>query len=83
MNQETDILALSKKQPVLLEEMEVLQDITRNVPGSVSYSIKRYRKLPQWSLEDTGILVYNYTKNSVTENSLELKFCVSGNVVKL
>jgi len=80
MNQETDILALSKKQPVLLEEMEVLQDITRNVPGSVSYSIKRYRKLPQWSLEDTGILVYNYTKNSVTENSLELKFCVSGNV---
>ncbi len=80
MNQHTDILALSRKQPYLHEEMEVLQDMVRSVPGSVKYSIKRYRKQPQWNMEDTGMLVYNYEKNNPSENYLELKFCVSGNV---
>ena len=80
MNQTLDILALSHKQPFLYEEMEVLQDVVRNVPGSVQYSIKRYRKQPQWNMEDTGVLVYHYEKNNRSENSLELKFCVSGNV---
>ena len=80
MNQTLDILALSHKQPFLYEEMEVLQDVVRNVPGSVQYAIKRYRKQPQWNMEDTGVLVYHYEKNNRSENSLELKFCVSGNV---
>jgi hypothetical protein len=42
MNQHLDILTLAHKQPFLLEEMEVLQDVVRNVPGSVKYSIIRY-----------------------------------------
>jgi len=80
MNQHLDILTLSRKQPYLQEDMDVLQDLVRNVPGSVKYAIKRYRKQPQWNMEDTGMLVYHYEKNNVTENYLELKFCVSGNV---
>jgi len=80
MNQTLDILSLSHKQPFLYEEMEVLQDIVRNVPGSVQYSIKRYKKQPQWNMEDTGVLVYHYEKNDQSENYLELKFCISGNV---
>jgi AraC-like DNA-binding protein len=60
--------------------MDILQDVVRNVPGSVKYSIKRFRKLPQWNMEDTGVLTYHYEKNQPTENYLELKFCVSGNV---
>ena len=80
MNQHLDILSLSRKQPFLQGEMEVLQDVMRNVPGSVQYSIKRYRKQPQWDMEDTGMLVYHYEKNDEAENYLELKFCVSGNV---
>jgi AraC-like DNA-binding protein len=52
----------------------------RTVPGSVNYSIKRYKKDPQWNIEDTGVLVYHYEKQNSTENFLELKFCVSGNV---
>ncbi len=60
--------------------MEVLQEVVRNVPGSVRYAIKRYKKQPQWNMEDTGVLVYNYEKNNTGENFLELKFCVSGNV---
>ena len=61
-------------------ELEVLQDIDRRVPGSVHYTIKRYKKLPMWEIEDTGVLVYNYERNNTSANYLELKFCVSGNV---
>ena len=80
MDQKTDILTLAYKQPFLYNEMEVLLDVEKNVPGSVKYAIKRYKKLNQWNIEDTGVLVYNYEKNNPTENYLELKFCVSGNV---
>lgn len=80
MDHITDILTISNQQPVLLEDMELLQDVVRNIPGSVRYAIRRYRKQPQWNLDDTGILQYNYSKNDDNEHSLELRFCVSGNV---
>ncbi|MEO6489008.1 MAG: AraC family transcriptional regulator [Ferruginibacter sp.] len=80
MNQTFDILALSHKQPFLQSNLETLQQVVRNVRGSVNYSIRRYRKQPQWSMENTAVLVYHYEKNQPTENYLELKFCVSGNV---
>ncbi len=80
MNHITDILTISNQQPVLLEDMELLQDVVRNIPGSVRYAIRRYRKQPQWNVDDTGILQYNYSKNDDNEHSLELRFCVSGNV---
>lgn len=79
-NQQNDILSLAYKQPFLQEELEVLHEVERHIPGSVKYSIKRYKKQPQWNIDDTGILVYHYNKNNPEENHLELKFCVSGNV---
>jgi AraC family transcriptional regulator len=79
-NQQIDILSLAYKQPFLQEELEVLHELDRHIPGSVKYSIKRYKKQPQWNIDDTGILVYHYNKNNPEENHLELKFCVSGNV---
>lgn len=80
MDHQIDILSLAYKQPLLYNEMEVLQDVVRNVPGSVQYSIKRLKKQPKWNMEDTGVLVYHYEKNNSAANYLELKFCVSGNV---
>ena len=75
-----DILTIAQRQPFLHEDMEVLHEVTRAVPGSVHYSIKRYKRLPQWSIDDTGILAYQFKKNDEAANTLELKFCVSGNV---
>ena len=75
-----DILTIAQRQPFLHEDMEVLHEFTRTVPGSVHYSIKRYKRLPQWSIDDTGILAYQFKKNDEAANTLELKFCVSGNV---
>ena len=80
MYQSTDILQIAYKQPFLYNELEVLQDTDRSVPGSVQYSIRRYKKKEQWNIDDTGILVYHYEKNNPDANYLELKFCVSGNV---
>ena len=79
-NQQNDILSLAYKQPFLQDELEVLHEVERHVPGSVKYSIKRYRKQPQWNIDDTGILVYHFNKDNPEDNHLELKFCVSGNV---
>ncbi|MES2430598.1 MAG: AraC family transcriptional regulator [Bacteroidota bacterium] len=80
MSQYKNILQIAQKQPFDLNELEVLQDIDRTVPGSVQYSIRRYRQQSEWNMEDTGMLVYHYEKNNPDANYLELKFCVTGNV---
>ncbi|RYY68526.1 MAG: AraC family transcriptional regulator [Chitinophagaceae bacterium] len=80
MYQPIDILTLAHKQPFMHNELEVLQQVDRMVPGSVKYSINRYKRNPQWDMEDTGVLVYHYEKNNPSANFLELRFCVTGNV---
>ncbi|MGG9971186.1 helix-turn-helix domain-containing protein [Ferruginibacter sp. SUN002] len=80
MYQYKDILTLAQKQPFALDELDVLQDIDRTVPGSVQYSIRRYRQMSDWNVDDMGMLVYHYEKNNPEANYLELKFCVTGNV---
>lgn len=79
MYQSADILELKQKQALVFNELDVLQDIERTVPGSVHYAIRRYKK-SNWNMDDTGMLVYHYEKNDPTANYLELRFCVSGNV---
>ncbi len=75
-----DILTLAYRQPLMQDQMALLMERDQQIPGSVQYQIKRYRKHPQWSMEDTGMIVYHYKKNDPKENFLELRFCVSGNV---
>ena len=80
MDQQTEILNIPHQNSFSYNELDVLQDIDRTVPGSVHYSIKRYRKEPQWNMEDSGMLVYHYEKNNPDAHYLELKFCITGNV---
>ena len=75
-----ELITIPQQPSLLFNELDVLQDIDRSVPGSVHYTITRYKKQLQWSLEDTGMLIYHYEKNNPAANYLELKFCVSGNV---
>ncbi|MBX2921775.1 MAG: helix-turn-helix transcriptional regulator [Chitinophagaceae bacterium] len=75
-----NIMDLAQKHPTMLEDLELLHEKDLVTPGSVQYTIKRYRKLSQWSIEDTGMMVYNYKKNEPSANYLELRFCMSGNV---
>ncbi len=80
MHNPPDILSLAYKQTFMQGEMTLLQEKEQQIPGSVQYTINRYSRLPQWSIEDTGMLVYHYEKNEPAANYLELRFCVSGNV---
>lgn len=75
-----DILSLAYKQAPLQEQLSLLYEKEQQMPGSVQYSIRRYNRLPQWSLEDAGMMVYHYEKTDPAKNYLELKFCVSGNI---
>jgi len=79
-NQYSDILQMAYKQPMMQDQMQVLLQKEKQIPGSVTYSINRYAKHAQWNIEDTGMIVYHTEKNNPAENYIELKFCVSGNV---
>jgi AraC family transcriptional regulator len=80
MFQPLDILNIANKQPLMQGQMDLLQNLDRSVPGSVRYQIKRFRKQPEWNMEDSGMLVYHYEKNNPAEHYLELKFCITGNI---
>jgi len=80
MHQPPDILMMAYKQPVMQDQLTLLQEKERQIPGSVQYVIQRYQKHPQWSLEDMGMMVYHYKKDDPSKNYLELRFCVAGNV---
>jgi AraC-like DNA-binding protein len=80
MHNPPDILALANRQPLMQEHLELLQERRQEIPGSVQYEIRRYRRQPQWTIEDTGMLVYHFEKDAQRENHLELRFCFSGNV---
>jgi AraC-like DNA-binding protein len=80
MYQAPDILMMAYKQPVMQDQLVVLQEKDRQIPGSVQYSIKRYQKNPHWNLDDMGMMVYHYKKEDPAQNYLELRFCMAGNV---
>jgi AraC-like DNA-binding protein len=80
MHQPPDILALAYKQPVMYEELQLVQEKERQIPGSVQYAIRRYARNPQWSLDDLGMITYHYQRTRPEENYFELRFCVAGNV---
>ena len=79
MEQHKDILLIAQWQPVFQEQNLLLQEKEQMIPGSVQYTIKRFKKLPQTNIEDTAMMVYYFKKDEPKENHLELKFCISGN----
>ncbi|MEQ1797012.1 MAG: AraC family transcriptional regulator [Lacibacter sp.] len=79
MQQLNDILTLAHKHPLMMHELELLHEVEKQIPGSVSYNIRRYKMQPQWNMEDVGMLAYNYQPNLQKDRSIELRFCISGN----
>jgi AraC-like DNA-binding protein len=80
MYESPDILTLAYKQAPMQDQLSLLHQKEQLVPGTVQYSIKRFKRNPQWNMEDTGMMVYHYEKDPAKESFLELKFCISGNV---
>jgi AraC-like DNA-binding protein len=78
--QPLEILAVASRQPVMQNELPVLMQKEQQIPGSVKYVINRFRKHPQRNFEETGMMLYHFVKSEPKESSLELRFCVTGNV---
>ncbi|TDW99419.1 helix-turn-helix domain-containing protein [Dinghuibacter silviterrae] len=77
MLQPPDILTIARKQPVLQDTLDLLHQKEQHIPGAVAYVIQRYALQPQWSVDDTGMMVYQHARSD--ESYLELRFCLSGN----
>jgi AraC-like DNA-binding protein len=71
-----DILTIAYRQPVLQDDMQLLQEKDSQIPGSVRYTLRRYNRHPQWNVEDTGMMIYHVKKDDPGQNYLELRFCV-------
>ncbi|MBX3240715.1 MAG: helix-turn-helix transcriptional regulator [Chitinophagaceae bacterium] len=80
MIQSSSVMDMARKHPVMVEELDLLQEKDRQTPGSVQYSIKRYRKFPHWNAEDTAMMTYHYKDRENAGGCLELKFCITGNI---
>jgi hypothetical protein len=80
VNPQFDIVALAAQESFTLDYQDLLYDRVQQIPGSIQYSIKRYRKQPHWDLEDMGMLIYHYEKSATAGRYLELHYCLSGNV---
>ncbi len=63
----------------MVEEMELVHHKKQMIPGTVQYVINRYKKVPNATFEDTGMMVYNYKTEDNKNSNLELVFCVTGN----
>jgi AraC family transcriptional regulator len=79
MYQAPDILTLAYTQPFMQEELRLLYEKERQIPGSVQYTIRRYGKDTKWNLDDTGMMVYHFQHEKAPENYFELLFCITGN----
>lgn len=80
MHQSEEIQNIAHKESFMPDEVILMNEKIRHIPGSVRYSIRRFHRNLQRSIEDTGMILYHFEKENPEENYLELKFCVSGNM---
>ena len=79
MQEVTDILTLAHRHPLMEQELDLLHQQQKQIPGAVQYAVYRYRLQPQMNMEDVGMLAYNYQPGNAKNRSIELRFCFSGN----
>ncbi len=79
MKESSDSFLTEQLQPVLYGKSQLLQEKEQLIPGSVQYTIKRFKKTVTTDIQDKAIMVYHLQKDEPQENYLELKFCISGN----
>lgn len=61
-------------------QTELLMEAASQIPGSVSYSIRRFARPQNWMAEDVGVIKYHFSQDHPEDNRLELKFCTIGNM---
>lgn len=79
VQQINDIVSLAHRQPLMQDQLQLLQEKTIAGPSATAFTCYRYRLFPGMHLEDVGVLSYQYHPKNKGERKIELRFCVSGN----
>lgn len=66
-------------QQVKLEELELVFQKEKQIPGTWSYQIRRYKRHSFWTNEDFGVFHYHFQLANPAESYMELRFCIPGN----
>ena len=57
---------------------ELLFSQTQQIPGSLSYELRRFRALEQEYIPESGQIVYQYDSSEKKAHSFQLQFCITG-----
>lgn len=74
-----DTLEIAAFQQVKLDELELVFQKEKQIPGAWNYQIKRYKRHSFWTNDDFGVFTYQVQPVHAAENFMELKFCIMGN----
>ena len=66
------MLSLAQHHPVMSDQLEIVHERDQFIPGSVQYSIRRFRKDPKINIDDTGMMAYHFKEVRSRDNFLEL-----------
>ncbi|MFL5740511.1 MAG: helix-turn-helix domain-containing protein [Flavisolibacter sp.] len=61
-------------------QTELVYEESREIPGSVQYSIRRYARPNNWNAEDVALVNYHFEPGPAKRSRLELRFCLIGNI---
>lgn len=74
-----DIREVDQFQQLKLEELELVFQKEKQIPGTWNYQIRRYKRHSFWTNEDFGVFHYHFQAANPAENYMELRFCILGN----
>ncbi|MFN6336301.1 MAG: helix-turn-helix transcriptional regulator [Sphingobacteriales bacterium] len=74
-----DIGDISTFQQVKLDDLELVFQKEKQIPGAWNYQIRRYKRHSFWTNDDFGVFHYHFQPVNSAENYMELKFCIIGN----
>ena len=78
MQESLSILTEAVQRDLMADQLRMVVRREKLIPNSVNYDMRRFVRMPGWQVDDIGLLEYNYVGKRHPENSLQLKFCLSG-----
>lgn len=83
MTAHADIVGMAMGHPVMAEELAVMEERSRRIPGSWQFAMRRYRRPISMQAEDSGLLIYEHVSEHARDRFLGLRFCLSGYACQL
>ena len=80
MFQSPDILSIARKAPVMYNELELLYQKDQQIPGSVHYTIHRYRKNIAFEIDE---LLWQFEPSAFVPHNLKGEGATTGSPVEI